>query len=160
MSANNGKKIVLQGIFDEKAFDRLKKQGVKEAFVLEGRPSLKAAEDSSQELLKRGIKPVLISDNMAGFLFAKDMVKEVWLSYQIADEKGAVCRIGSLILGVLAKRHKIPVNIFKSSEKTKFMGKPDDLFYFRGQRVAPSGIKAYVPLVEWVPQKYISKRYE
>ena len=26
--------------------------------------------------------------------------------------------------------------------ETKFMGKPDDLFYFRGQRVAPSGIKA------------------
>ena len=160
MSANNGKKIVLQGIFEDKTFDRLKGQGVKEAFVLEGRPSLKAAESSSRQLLKRGIKPILISDNMAGFLFAKDMVKEVWLSYQISDEKGAVCRIGSLILGVLAKRHKAPVYIFKSGEKTEFMGKPRDLFNFQGKRVAPSGIKAYVPLVEWVPQKYIDKHYE
>ena len=154
------KKIILQGVFDAKTIDGLKKKGIKEAFILEGRPSLQAAQVTSQQLNKRKIAPVLISDNMAGFLFAKDMVKEVWMSYQMADDKGAVCRIGGLILAVLGKRHKVPVYACRSSDRIKFMGKPSDLFYFNNTRVAPKGIRAYVPLVEWVPQKYIKKRYE
>jgi methylthioribose-1-phosphate isomerase len=160
MCAKANKKIVLQGGFAAEDFDRLKKKGIKEVFVLEGRPKLDAMQQTCDQLLRRRIKPVIISDNMAGFLFAKNMVKEVWASYQLADEKGAVCRIGSLVLAVLGKRHKVPVYLFKSDQRTKFMGKPEDLFYFRGERVAPSGVRAYVPLVEWVPKRYVSRRYE
>ena len=160
MSVKQEKLILLSGTFDELALNRLKAKSVKKVYLLEGRPKLEAAQQSADDLNARGIKPVLISDNMAGFLFARRLVREVWLSYQIVDQKGAVCRIGGLILSVLAKKHKVPVYLFKSGVKVKYMGKPSDLFYFLGKRIAPKGIKAYVPQVEWVPRRYISKRYE
>jgi methylthioribose-1-phosphate isomerase len=160
MSIKAERLIMLQGGFDEFALAKIKQAKVKKVYIPEGRPKLDASRMAVKELNKLGIKPVLISDNMAGFLFSRGLVREVWLSYQLVDEKGAVCRIGALILAVLAKKHKVPVYLFKSGVKLKFMGKPQDLFYFLGERIAPKGIKAYVPQVEWVPQRYISKRYE
>ena len=152
--------ILLQGVFKTSIFDLLKKRKIKEVFILEGRPSLEAAKQSSRELLKRKIKPTLIADNMAGFLFYKKLVKEVWLSYQTADKKGALCQIGGLILGVLGRKHKVPVNIFPNKAKLQLLGRAKDITYFNGTKVAPSGIKSYVPLAEWVPRKYITKIYE
>jgi len=160
MSIKPQKLIMLRGIFDELALQKLVRSKVKKVYILEGRPNLDASQFAVKALNERGIKPVLISDNMAGFLFAKGLVKEVWLSYQMVDQKGAVCRIGALILAVLAKKHKVPVYLFKSGVKVKFMGKPQELFFFLGERIAPKGIRAYVPQVEWVPQRYITKRYE
>ncbi len=160
MSINRKNIVLLQGVFNASIFDLLKKRKIKEVFILEGRPSLEAAKQSSRELLKRKIKPTLIADNMAGFLFYKKLVKEVWLSYQTADKKGALCQIGGLILGVLGRKHKVPVNIFPNKTKLQLLGRAKDITYFNGVRVAPSGIKGYVPLAEWVPSKYITKIYE
>jgi len=160
MSIKEQKLVLLQGVFENGSLARLKGKKIKQVYILEGRPKLEAAEATTKSLNSLGIKPVLISDNMAGFLFARGMVKEVWLSYQLVDQKGAVCRIGGLILAVLAKKHKVSVYLFKSGKIVKFMGKSKDLFYFLGERIAPKGIRAYVPQVEWVPKKYITKRYE
>ena len=96
---------------------------------------------------------------MAGFLFYKKYVKEVWLSYQTSDKKGALCQIGGLILGVLGRTHKVPVNIYPNQKKLQLLGRAKDIAYFNGVKVAPNGIKGYVPLAEWVPQKYITKVY-
>lgn len=152
--------VLLHGDFDKTFFDELQRRKLKDIFMLEGRPDLNAVRVNARELLKRKIKPTLIADNMAGFLFLKNLVKEVWLAYQFADHNGAVCRIGSLILGVLGKRHNVCVNVYTAKGKTRFIGKQRDIFYFNGIRVAPAGIKGYVPLVEWVPKKYITKIYE
>jgi len=160
MSINKKNIVLLQGVFNASIFDLLKKRKIKEVFILEGRPSLEAAKQSSRELLKRKIKATLIADNMAGFLFYKKLVKEVWLSYQTADKKGALCHIGGLILGVLGRKHKVPVNIFPNKAKLQLLGRAKDITYFNGIKVAPSGIKGYVPLAEWVPSKYITKIYE
>ena len=160
MSINKKNIVLLQGVFNASIFDLLKKRKIKEVFILEGRPSLEAAKQSSRELLKRKIKATLIADNMAGFLFYKKLVKEVWLSYQTADKKGALCHIGGLILGVLGRKHKVPVNIFPNKAKLQLLGRAKDIAYFNGVKVAPSGIKGYVPLAEWVPSKYITKIYE
>jgi len=151
--------IILQGVFEKKFFDRLKGRGVRAALVLEGRPSLESARTSCRELGKRGMRPTLISDNMAGVLFYKNLVKEVWLACQYADEDGAVCDVGGLILGVLGKRHGVPVNLFAAARKTRFLGRKKDLLHFQKTRLAPAGTKAYVPLVEWVPAEYISKTH-
>lgn len=160
MSIKKNSVVLLQGVFNVSIFDQLKKRKIKEVFILEGRPSLEAAKQSSKELLKRKIKPVLIADNMAGFLFYKKLVKEVWLSYQAKDQKGALCQIGGLILGVLGQKHKVPVNIYPNHKKLQLLGRVKDIAYFNGIKVAPSGIKGYVPLAEWVPQKYITKAYD
>ena len=151
--------VVLQGVFAESFFDELQNRNIKEVFILEGRPKLEPAIASSQALLKRKISPTLISDNMAGFLFYKNWVKEVWLAYQLAGHNGALCDIGALILGVLGKNHRIPVLLYPAGRKTPFLGKDDDLMYFKNIRIAPKGIKGYVPLVEWLPKQYITKIY-
>ena len=149
--------ILLHGLFDWDTFDILAERGVKDnVYVLEGRPTLVSSRRSCRELAKRGITPTLIADNMAGFLFYKSRVQEVWLSYQATDENGALCLTGSLILAVLAKRHRISVKAFPASENIKFMGRPKDLQYFNGKKVVASSVKTYAPLVETVSKEYLS----
>lgn len=160
MTQNQIKKhsiVLIHGVFAVNFFEQLKKAGCKEVFVMEGRPNLEAAQMNCRELLKRKITPTLISDNMAGFLFFKNLVKEAWVAYQISDLEGAVCDIGAGILGVLGKRHSVPVYLFPSNRKTRFLGKEKNVLSFQNKTVAPKGIRAYVPLVEWVAEKYITK---
>jgi len=152
-------KIILQGVFDDALPKILKKREAKEVFILEGRPSLEAAMENSKSLSKKNIKPILITDNMAGFLFFKNWVREVWVAYQSIQEDGALCDIGALILGVLAKRHKVPLHLFPAKRDTDLLGEQEELTHFWGKRIAPIGIKAYVPLIEFLPNEYIDRIY-
>jgi methylthioribose-1-phosphate isomerase len=152
-----GSVVLLHGIFEPSVFDAVKSGTGNELFVMEGRPSLESAQTTCRELLRRKIKPTLIADNMAGFLFYRNLVKEVWLACQTVDEQGALCPIGSLIVGVLAKRHNVPVYVYPASKESRLMGGQKDIFYFKGIKVAPQNIKGYVPLVEWLPKKYITE---
>lgn len=147
--------VLLQGIFKEVFFDSFKKTEKERVFVLEGRPSFEAARISCQKLLKRGIEPTLIADNMAGFLFYRNLVSQVYLSCQIKDKNGILCCIGGLIIAVLAYKHGVPIKVFPSEENLRLVGEPQELFYLNGVKTVPSGIKAYVPLAEWVPKKYL-----
>lgn len=151
--------VLMQGIFDPAQYDKIVSEDHKEIFVLEGRPSLESAQFSCKELLKRKVKPTLIADNMAGFLFYKNLVKEIWLSYQIAEDDQVLCQVGALILAVLGKKHNVPVKLYPSSEKLNLVGHQKEIFYFKGIKVAPNNIQGYVPLAEWVPMKYITKVY-
>lgn len=149
-----GSVVLLHGVFDKSFFDMLKEKTPQRVFVMEGRPDLEAAKASSSQLLKRGITPTIIADNMAGFLFYKEMVKEVWLAYEAVHEKGALCYIGASILGVLAKKHNIPVYCYsgdKAGKTKKLFGQDKDIATFNGHRIAAKGTKAYVPLFEHVP---------
>jgi len=157
LKALRGKVTLLHGVFKKPFFDVLKKSSPEKVFVLEGRPSLDSGKSCCRELIKRKIQPTIISDNMAGFLFFKGLVKEVYLAYQAADRKGAVCDAGALILSILCKEHNIPVKCFASSRKTKGLGSLKDIAFFNGIRVAPKGIKTYVPLMEWVSKNYIAE---
>lgn len=152
---------ILQGVFKPSFFDTFKKRKPQRVFVLEGRPSLEAAKISSRELLKRKITPVIISDNMAGFLFYKNLVKEVWLSVHAVDRVGAICDIGALILSVLGKEHDIPVYAYFSlKRKMKFVESAKEVNYFSGVRVTPRNVQAYVPVKDWVPLRHIKEIYD
>ncbi len=154
--------VLLHGVFDPSFFDLFKKRKKESFYVLEGRPTLEGGKTCCRELLKRGITPTVITDNMAGFLFSKDMVREVWLAYVQADDRGAMCAIGSSILGLLAKYHNVPVHCYPAVRKRKpaALGTDKDLLTYNGTRVAPRGIKTYVPLMEWVPGKCFEESYE
>ena len=149
--------IILQGNFNPKYFDALKARKEREVFVMEGRPSLEASQFTCKELLKRKIKPTLIADNMAGFLFYKNLVKEVCLSYQTQDKEGVLWQIGGLILGVLGKNHKVPVTVYPNDQVMNLIGNQKEIFYFKGVKIAPNNIKGYVPLAEWVPKEYVTE---
>ena len=65
--------ILLHGVFANDFFPLLKDRD-ETVFVMEGRPSLEAAQKNCSALNKMDKTPVLISDNMAGFLFYKNMI--------------------------------------------------------------------------------------
>ncbi|MFA5060590.1 MAG: hypothetical protein WC676_08190 [Candidatus Omnitrophota bacterium] len=149
--------ILLHGLIRDEFLKGLLQEKAESIVVLEGRPHLSGAKILCAKLLKNKITPTLISDNMSGFLFFKDCVKEVWLAYQEKNEQGALCDCGGLILGVLAKRHGVSLRLFPSGRRQDLMAKERDIFYFNKMRVAPKGVKGYVPLLEWVPNEYITK---
>jgi methylthioribose-1-phosphate isomerase len=157
INSNGSAAIIVHGVVNEGLFDLFEKRGIKETVILEGRPSLEAARRNAKALAKHNIMPILIADNMAGFFFFKNYVKEVWLAYYVADKEGALCDVGALILAVLAKKHGLAIHLYPAGRKVEFLGKEKDLFQFNGERVAPPNTKAYVPLVEWVDRKYITK---
>lgn len=152
-----GSVVLLHGVFEPSVFNAVKSGNGTELFVMEGRPSLESAQTTCRELLRRKIKPTLIADNMAGFLFYRNLVKEVWLACQRVDAQGALCPVGGLIVGVLAKRHGVPVYVYPASKESRRMGGQKDIFYFKSIKVAPQNIKGYVPLLEWLPKKYITE---
>lgn len=136
--------------------ERKKKSGV---LVMEGRPHLEGARVVCRDLLKQNIEPTLISDNMVAYCMWKRRINEVYLFYHQVDSRGVTCKIGSLVISICAKEHKIPVYLYPAGKKRRDFGKARDLFYFNGFRVAPYGIEAYVPLTERLPGKYITKLY-
>jgi methylthioribose-1-phosphate isomerase len=146
---------LLQGVFSTETLKKVKFAKGGHVFVCEGRPTLEGGRKTTQVLLKRGITPIIISDNMAGFLFFKGWVKEVIIACQYADDTGALCDIGSLILAVLAYKHKVPLKLLPAEHRTRFLGDPGAILSFEGKRIAPRGTHSYVPLVEWVPVKYL-----
>ncbi len=150
--------ILIHGVLAADFLKTFKPTKASSVFILEGRPSLSAGKSNSAALAKKGIVPTVICDNMAGFLFFKGLVKEVVLACQFADKTGALCDMGGLILAVLAKRHKIAIKLAPAPHKARFLGNPEDVLSFEGKRTAPKGVKGYVPLVEWVPVKYLSAK--
>jgi len=146
---------LFQGVLSPEALKKVKLTKGDHAFVCEGRPSLEAGRKTSGNLLKNGTTPTVISDNMAGFLFFKGLVKEVIIACQYADKKGALCDMGALILAVLAKKHKVPLKLLVAEKRHRFLGDPKDILSFEGQRIAPKDTHGYVPLVEWVPVRYL-----
>lgn len=127
----------------------------KHVFLTEGRPSLESAKENAKFFLKSGVTPTVISDNMAGFLFAKGLVHRLVLACQYADKSGALCDTGALIYAVLAKKHRVPVQLIQSKLRSRFLGDPKSITRFENIQIAPPGTKGYVPLVEWVPGKYL-----
>ena len=149
--------ILIHGLPTKEYIELLRKKKVKEAFVMEGRPKLIGAKVLCRELLNKGIKPVLVTDSMAGFLFYKNFVQEIWGTYQSKHQEGALCDIGTLVLGVLGKRHNVSLSLVPARRRSLVLGKQKDILEFASKRIAPTGVKGYVPLVEFVPGEYISK---
>ncbi len=147
--------ILFCGVIDGDAAKKLKITKGKNVFLTEGRPTLEAGKVNAKIFLSKKITPTIISDNMAGFLFANDFVHEVVLACQYADQGGALCDTGALIYAVLAKRHKVPVKLIQSKLRTRFLGDPKSVLSFENVQIAPKGTSGYVPLVEWVPGKYL-----
>jgi methylthioribose-1-phosphate isomerase len=149
---------LFQGVLSAESLKKVKLTKANHAFVCEGRPSLEAGRKTSGILLKKGITPTVICDNMAGFLFFRRLVKQVFIACQYADNKGALCDMGALILAVLAKKHKVPIKLLVADHRTRFLGDPKSILSFEGQRIAPKGTHGYVPLIEWVPARYLNEK--
>ncbi len=152
-------KILLRGTPQKSFFDILASKNIKELFILEGRGTVGKTSAFCKEILKHHITPTFITDNIAGFLFYQDLVKEVWVTYQDVKEEGLVSEAGALMLGVLSRKHRIPLFAVRSKHIVLKIGKPKDILEFFGRTIAPKGTKTFVPLLENLPKSYAKGIY-
>jgi methylthioribose-1-phosphate isomerase len=157
MSTNDLKTlIILHGFFRPETIASLEEKKDK-VFVLEGRPRLESSQHAIDQLLKIGIQPTLIADNMAGFLFFRKLVKEVHLTYQEKTNDGVTTLIGGSILAIMAHKHQVPVFVYPSDIKMKATDDDNSILSFNNEQVAYQKVQGYVPLIETVPHKYITR---
>jgi hypothetical protein len=151
--------VICLGHLTPQQVERFSAKQIPQVVVMEGRPDLKNAQSNCRQLLKAGIVPLVITDNMAGFFFAQGLVKEVWVAVQKSDE-GVLCPVGSVILSILAKELGIPLFGFLGHVSQRYLGHSQDLFTFMEHHVAPPGIQGYVPLVEWIEHTQFENIYD
>ena len=121
-------------------------------FIMEGRPQLKGLKIVAQNLAEMGIDVTIISDNMTAFLMTQKLIETAFIFYLKKEKSEVICQIGSMIVVICAKENDIQVYCHPSDEKEiKDFGHNNQLFYFDEVRIAPHGIRAYVPLIEKIP---------
>lgn len=126
-------------------------------FACETRPLLQGARLTAWELLKNGIDTTLICDNMAATLMKQKRINCVFAGAdRIALNGDAANKIGTYSLAVLAKHHKIPFYIVAplSTFDSKAQDSRDipieergrdEVAFWGGRQIAPSGVKVYNP---------------
>ena len=150
-------------------FYSAKKQGKKfSVYSLETRPLLQGARLTCWELLREKIDTTLICDNMAASLMLKGKVDIILAGAdRIASNGDTANKIGTYMLAVLAKHHKIPFYIvapsttfdltIKSGQQIPIEErKSEEVTHFAGVSTAPKGVKVYNPAFDVTPAKLIT----
>ncbi len=138
------------GVPQEGFYAQLK---AKKAFVAELRPALEGMKDVARELIRRGIQPVVICDNMMAFCMERKLVSVVHIFAQGRKNGVALCRTGSLAAALCARAHRIPVVLHDGAMPRE--SRAADLLKIAGMKVTSSKINTYVPLLEEVPMGLI-----
>jgi len=126
-------------------------------FADETRPYNQGARLTTFELQRAGIDVTLICDNMAGVAMSKGWIDAVIVGCdRVAANGDAANKIGTMSLSILAKYFDIPfyiaaptptidVNTPTGKEIPIEERSHDEITTFKGQRVAPEGIKVFNP---------------
>lgn len=137
-------------------------------YVDETRPLLQGSRLTCWELLKNGIKPVLICDSMAASLMKKKCVDTVIVGAdRIAANGDTANKIGTYNLAVLCKYHGIPFYIAAplNTFDLKIMSgatipieerNPLEVTHCGAIPVAPGGISVYNPAFDVTPAALIT----
>jgi methylthioribose-1-phosphate isomerase len=133
------------GVPDRSFFKQFRAE---KAFVAELRPALEGVKVVAKELLKRGIRPVIICDNMLAFCMKKGLVSETHVFYSGRGKKALTCRTGSFIALLCAKIHNVPYCLHHTKPMLR---RATSLTKICGMKVTQGKFKTYVPLVEEVP---------
>ncbi len=150
-------------------FYSAKKKGKKFSVVsCETRPLLQGARLTCWELTREGIDTTLICDNMAASLMAKGKIDIIFAGAdRVASNGDTANKIGTYMLAVLAKYHKIPFYIvapkatfdleIKSGKEIPIEErKAGEVTNFAGVNIAPKGVKVYNPAFDVTPASLIS----
>ena len=127
----------------------------KKVFVAELRPGLEGARAVAAELLKRGIRPVIVCDNMMAFCMKRGLVKNVHIFYNALKKDAGLCRTGSFVAALCASWHKVPVYLHRAAYVPK---RPASLLKIDGVNVTAQNLKTYVPIFEEVPLRLTRSR--
>jgi len=145
-----------------------KDQGKKfQVFVDETRPMLQGCRLTAWELVQEKIPATLITDNMAGVLMKKGLVNLVVVGAdRIAGNGDTANKIGTYGVAVLSKSHGIPFYVaaptstldlsIVSGEEIPIEERDiAEVTHFRGQPIAPKGMKAFNPSFDVTPNALI-----
>jgi len=137
-------------------------------WVDETRPYLQGARLTAWELVQAGIPATLICDNMAGHFMQRGQVDLVVVGAdRIAANGDAANKIGTYSVAVLAKHHGIPFYV-AAPRSTIDPAIPDgsgipieeraaeEITHFRGQPVAPVGMRVANPSFDVTPHALIA----
>src|SRR3989338_1695686 len=137
-------------------------------YACETRPLLQGARLTAWELLRAKIDTTLICDNMAATLMAQGKIDGIFTGAdRIASNGDTANKIGTYMLAVLAKHHKIPFYIvapestFDLSIRSggqipiEERGK-EEVLGFGGISTAPRDVKVYNPAFDVTDHKLIT----
>ncbi len=137
-------------------------------YACETRPLLQGARLTAWELTREGIDTTLICDNMAASLMKQGRVDIIFAGAdRIASNGDAANKIGTYMLAVLAKHHKIPFYIvaprstfdlsIQSGRQIPIEERdPEEVTNIRGYVTAPRKVKVYNPAFDVTEAALIS----
>src|SRR4029077_2466939 len=137
-------------------------------FADETRPFLQGSRLTAWELMKDGIQPTLIADNMAGAMMRQGKIKAVVVGADRIAANGDVAnKIGTYTVAVLAKEHGIPFYVaapwstvdmnMPSGEGIPIEQRsPREVTHHAGKQVAPDGVLVENPAFDVTPSQYIA----
>jgi len=137
-------------------------------FADETRPFLQGARLTAWELMRDGIQPTLITDNMAGYLMAQGEINAVVVGADRIAANGDVAnKIGTYTVAVLAREHGIP--FFAAAPVSTFdltaadgsaipieERAPEEVTEIWGRRVAPEGVTVRNPAFDVTPSRFVT----
>jgi methylthioribose-1-phosphate isomerase len=134
----------------------------------ETRPFLQGARLTAWEMVQEQIPVTLISDNMAGFMMSKGEIDAVVVGTDRVAANGDVAnKIGTYMVAVLARRHKIPfyvacplstvdISIPDGAAIPIEERAPEEVTGFRGCQWAAQGVKVRNPAFDVTPAELVS----
>lgn len=137
-------------------------------FADETRPLLQGARLTAWELKQDGIPVTLITDNMAGWVMKKGMVRAVIVGADRITTNGDVAnKIGTYSVAVLAHQHGIPFYVAAPTSTFDFAltsgedipieeRNPLEVTCFGGCRTAPDGVDVFNPAFDVTPNSLVS----
>jgi methylthioribose-1-phosphate isomerase len=134
----------------------------------ETRPFLQGARLTTWEMIKSGIPVTLITDNMSGYLMRQGKVAAVIVGADRIAANGDVAnKIGTYMVAVLARTHKIPFYVaapLSTIDRNTPTGDqipieerpPEEVTHFQGKRVTPAGVLVENPAFDVTPNRYVT----
>jgi len=139
-----------------------------EVLADETRPFLQGARLTAWELKESGIPVTVITDNAAGYFIQQGKVDAIIVGADRIAANGDVAnKIGTYMVAVLARTHKIPFYVaapmstidgsIKSGKEIPIEQRDEkEVTHFQGKRTVPVGVPAENPAFDVTPHRYVS----
>jgi methylthioribose-1-phosphate isomerase len=132
----------------------------------ETRPLLQGARLTAYELKRDGIPVTLITDNMAGYVMSKGLVRKVIVGADRIVQDAVFNKIGTYSVAVLAYEHGIPFYVaaptstfdlsHKASDVTIEERNSEEVTHVGCQQITPDDVAVMNPAFDATPLKYVS----
>jgi len=134
----------------------------------ETRPLLQGARLTTFELRRKKIPTTLITDNMVGYVMQKGMINKVILGAdRILTSGHVINKVGTYIIAVLAKKHRIPFYVAAPTSTIDIEGSvrnitieernSEEVLEFQGIRIAAKGVSVLNPAFDITPPHLVTR---